>query len=66
MVRGEGVVLLLLDAVTSSEILKAKQKLGVTFDSDKLGDTYFTQFSKLTMCSRVANVVADHNELLTQ
>ena len=39
------------DAVTSSGILKAKQKLGVTFDSDKLGDTYFTKFSKLTMCS---------------
>ena len=39
-----------LDAVTLSGILKAKQKLGVTFDSDKLGDTYFT-FSKLTMCS---------------
>ena len=41
----------ILDAVTSSGILKAKQKLGVTFDSDKLGDTYFTKFSKLTMCS---------------
>ena len=31
--------------------LKTKQKLGVTFDSDKLGDTYFTKFSKLTLCS---------------
>ena len=41
----------ILDAVTLSGILKAKQKLGVTFDSDKLGDTYFTKFSKLTMCS---------------
>ena len=27
----------ILDAVTSSGILKAKQKLGVTFNSDKLG-----------------------------
>ena len=41
----------ILVAVGSSGILKAKQKLGVTFDSDKLGDTYFTKFSKLTMCS---------------
>ena len=40
-----------LVAVTSSEILKAKQKLGVTFDSDKLGGIDFTKFSKLTMCS---------------
>ena len=29
--------LYILDAVTSSGILKAKQKLGVTFNSDKLG-----------------------------
>ena len=41
----------LLDAVTSSGILKAKQKLGVTFNSDKLGNTNFTKFSKLTMCT---------------
>ena len=41
----------LLDAVTSSGILKAKQTLGVTFNSDKLGDTNFTKFSKLTMCT---------------
>ena len=41
----------ILDAVTSSGILKAKQKLGVTFDSDKLGDTLFIKISKLTMCS---------------
>ena len=40
-----------LVAVTSSGILKAKQKLGVTFNSDKLGDIDFTKFSKLTMCS---------------
>ena len=31
--------------------LKAKQKLGVTFNSDKLGDTNFTKFSKLTVCT---------------
>ena len=41
----------LLDAVTSSGILKAKQKLGVTFKSDKLGGIDFTKISKLTMCS---------------
>ena len=40
-----------LDAVTSSGILKAKQKLGVTFHSDKLGGIDFTKFSKLSMCS---------------
>jgi hypothetical protein len=34
-----------------SGILKAKQKLGVTFNSDKLGGINFTKFSKLTMCS---------------
>ena len=41
----------LLDAVVSSGILKGKQKLGVTFNSDKLGGIDFTKFSKLTMCS---------------
>ena len=41
----------LLDAVGSSGILKGKQKLGVTFNSDKLGGIDFTKFSKLTMCS---------------
>ena len=40
-----------LDAVTLSQILKAKQKLGLTFDSDKLGVIDFTKLSKLTMCS---------------
>ena len=40
-----------LDAATSSGILKAKQKLGVTFNSDKLGGIDFTKISKLTMCS---------------
>ena len=38
-------------AVGSSGILKGKQKLGVTFNSDKLGSIDFTKFSKLTMCS---------------
>ena len=42
----------LLDAATSSSgILKAKQKLGRTFNSDKLGGIAFTKISKLTMCS---------------
>ena len=41
----------ILVAVTSSGILKAKLKLGVTFNSDKLGGIDFTKFSKLTMCS---------------
>ena len=40
-----------LDAVTSSGILKAKQKLGVTFNSDKLGGIDFTKILKLSMCS---------------
>ena len=38
-------------AVGSSGILKGKQKLGVTFNSDKLGGIDFTKFSKLSMCS---------------
>ena len=37
-------------AVMSSGILKAKQKLGIIFNSDKLGGIDFTKFSKLTMC----------------
>ena len=37
--------------VTSSGILKAKQKLGRTFNSNKLGGIDFTKISKLTMCS---------------
>ena len=41
----------ILDAVMSSGILKAKQKLGRTFNSDKLGSIAFTKISKLTMCS---------------
>jgi hypothetical protein len=38
-------------AVTSLGILKAKQKLGITFNSDKLGGIDLTKISKLTMCS---------------
>ena len=41
----------ILVAVRSSGILKGKQKLGVTFNSNKLGCIDFTKFSKLTMCS---------------
>ena len=41
----------LLVTATSSGILKAKQKLGRTFNSDKLGGIAFTKISKLTMCS---------------
>ena len=37
-----------LDAVRSSRILIGKQKLGRTFNSDKLGGIDFTKFSKLT------------------
>ena len=44
-------IVYLLDAVGSSGILKGKQKLGVTFNSDKLGGIDFTKISKLTMCS---------------
>ena len=33
----------------SSGTLKAKQKLGVTFNSDKLGGIAFTKISKLTL-----------------
>ena len=40
-----------VDAVTSSGILKAKQKLGITFNSDRLGGIDFTKFSKLSMRS---------------
>ena len=40
-----------LDAATSSGIMKAKQKLGVTFNSHKLGGIDFTKFSKLSKCS---------------
>ena len=41
----------LLVAVGSSGILKGKQKLGLTFNSNKLGVIDLTKFSKLTMCS---------------
>ena len=39
----DGIYVYRLDAVTSSGILKAKQKLGVTFNSDKLGGIDFTK-----------------------
>ena len=41
----------IVDAATSSAILKGKQKLGRTFNSDKLSGIAFTKISKLTMCS---------------
>ena len=41
----------ILDAIGSSRILIGKQKIGLTFNSDKLGGNDFTKFSKLTMCS---------------
>ena len=40
-----------LDAVGLSRILIGKQKLGRTFNSDKLGGIAFTKISKPTMCS---------------
>ena len=39
-----------LVAVGSSGILKAKQKLDVTFNFDKQDVIDFTKFSKMTMC----------------
>ena len=39
-----------LVAVGLSGILKAKQKLGVTFNFDKQDIIDFTKFSKMTMC----------------
>ena len=36
--------------VRSSGILKGKQKLSVTFNSDKLGGIDFTKKSKLVQC----------------
>ena len=41
----------LLDAARLSGILKAKQKLGRTFDSDKLGGIAFKKNSKMTLCT---------------
>jgi hypothetical protein len=40
----------ILVAVGSSGILKAKQKLGVTFNFDKQDVIDFMRFSKMTMC----------------
>ena len=39
-----------VDAVGSSGILKAKQKLVVTFNFDKQDVIDFMKFSKMTMC----------------
>ena len=47
----EEVITYIVVAVGSSGILKGKRKLGVTFNSYKLGGIDFTKFSKLTMCS---------------
>ena len=45
-----------MDAVTSSGILKAKQKLGVTINFDKQNVIDLMKFSKMTMCrASVAN-----------
>ena len=49
-----------LVAVTSSGILKAKQKLGITFNFDKLGGIDFTKFSKLTMCKCLGGSPGHH------
>ena len=40
----------ILDAVMSSGILKAKQKLGLTFNFNKQDVIDLTKFSKMTMC----------------
>ena len=44
-----GVLCVYIVAVGSSGILKAKQKLGVTFNFDKQDVIDFTTFSKMTM-----------------
>ena len=46
-----GIPIYVVVAVGSSGILKGKQKLGATFNSNKLDGIDFTKFSKLTMCS---------------
>ena len=40
----------ILVVVTSSGILKVKQKLGITFNFDKQDVTDLTKISKMTMC----------------
>ena len=45
-----GTLVYKLVAVGSSGILKAKQKLGITFNFDKQDVIDFTRFSKMTMC----------------
>ena len=49
--EAQDIELYLIVTVRSSGILKAKQKLGRTFNSHKLGGIAFTKISKLTMCS---------------
>ena len=44
-----------LDAVGSSRILIGKQKIGLTFNCDKLGGNDFTKFSQMIMCSAGAS-----------
>ena len=39
-----------VDTVRSSEILKGKQNLSVTFNFDKQDVIDFTKYSKVTMC----------------
>ena len=47
----------ILVAVGSSGILKAKQKLGVTFNFNKQDIIDFTKFSKMTMCKFIKVVI---------
>ena len=48
--RKQDIHISILVTARSSGILKAKQKLGVTLTSDKLGGIDFTKFSELSMC----------------
>ena len=48
-----------LDAVGLLGILKAKQKLGVTFNFDKQDIIDFMKISKMTMCRTFIKVVLD-------
>ena len=50
-------------AVTLSGILKAKQKLGITFNSDKLGGMDFTKFSKLTLSHLICTLISENEGL---
>ena len=51
----EKVIRYIVDAVGSSRILIGKQKIGLTFNSDKVGGNDLIFFSKLTMCSAGAS-----------